>query len=224
MIILKLVDIKKSYKVGEEIVQVLRKVNLDVSQGEKIAILGPSGSGKTTLLNIISALDRPDEGKVLYLERDVHNLNDDEQAKYRLQEIGFIFQFYHLLPELTVLENILLPGIIAGVEVEPAEKRALELLEILSIKGKENYRVYPLSGGERQKVAIARALLLKPKLILADEPTGNLDPHSAESVINLLFSLCEKEGSTLILVTHNIELAKRCEKRYLLREGHLVEC
>jgi len=224
MILLSLRDVQKSYKVGEEVVCVLRQVNLEVHKGEKLAVLGPSGSGKTTLLNLISALDRPDSGKVLYLGRDVHALTEDEQSEYRLHEVGFIFQFYHLLPELTVLENVLLPAIIAGVGLDPAKERALELLGHLSLAGKAHYKVYPLSGGERQKVAIARALLLKPKLVLADEPTGNLDPQSAETVINLLISLCEKEGSTLILVTHNYELAKRCEKRYLLRDGHLVEC
>jgi lipoprotein-releasing system ATP-binding protein len=224
MSLLSLRDVQKSYKVGEEIVCVLRQVNLEVYQGEKIAILGPSGSGKTTLLNLISALDRPDAGKVFYLGKDVHSLTEDEQAEYRLHEVGFIFQFYHLLPELTVLENVLLPGIIAKKDLAALKERAFELLAHLSLEGKAHYKVYPLSGGERQKVAIARALLLKPKLVLADEPTGNLDPHSAETVINLLFFLCEREGSTLILVTHNHELAKRCEKRYLLREGHLVEC
>ncbi|MCI4453542.1 MAG: ABC transporter ATP-binding protein [Thermodesulfobacterium sp.] len=224
MILLSLKDVQKSYKVGEEVVCVLRQVNLEVYQGEKVAILGPSGSGKTTLLNLISALDRPDAGKVFYLGKDVHALTEDEQAEYRLHEVGFIFQFYHLLPELTVLENVLLPGIIAKKDLAALKERAFELLAHLSLEGKAHYKVYPLSGGERQKVAIARALLLKPKLVLADEPTGNLDPHSAETVINLLFFLCEREGSTLILVTHNHELAKRCEKRYLLREGHLVEC
>jgi len=224
MSLLILKDVQKSYKVGEEVVCVLRQVTLEVYQGEKVAVLGPSGSGKTTLLNLISALDRPDAGKVFYLGKDVHGLTEDEQAEYRLHEVGFIFQFYHLLPELTVLENVLLPGIIAKKDLTALKERALELLAHLSLKGKAHYKVYPLSGGERQKVAIARALLLKPKLVLADEPTGNLDPHSAETVINLLFSLCGREGSTLILVTHNHELAKRCEKRYLLREGHLVEC
>jgi lipoprotein-releasing system ATP-binding protein len=224
MSLLTLKDVQKSYKVGEEIVCVLRQVNLEVFQGEKVAVIGPSGSGKTTLLNLISALDRPDAGKVFYLGKDVHTLTEDEQAEYRLHEVGFIFQFYHLLPELTVLENVLLPGIIAKKNLVALKERAFELLAHLSLEGKAHYKVYPLSGGERQKVAIARALLLKPKLVLADEPTGNLDPHSAETVINLLFSLCEKEGSALILVTHNHELAKRCEKRYLLREGHLVEC
>ncbi len=224
MSLLSLKDVQKSYKVGEEVVCVLRQVDLEVYQGEKIAVLGPSGSGKTTLLNLISALDRPDAGKVFYLGKDVHSLNEDEQAEYRLHEVGFIFQFYHLLPELTVLENVLLPGIIAKKDLATLKARALELLAHLSLEGKAHYKVYPLSGGERQKVAIARALLLKPKLVLADEPTGNLDPHSAEIVINLLFSLCEKEGSTLVLVTHNHELAKRCEKRYLLKEGRLVEC
>jgi len=224
MSLLSIKDVQKSYKVGEEVVCVLRQVNLEVYQGEKVAILGPSGSGKTTLLNLISALDRPDAGKVFYFGKDVHALTEDEQAEYRLHEVGFIFQFYHLLPELTVLENVLLPGIIAKEDLAALKERAFELLAHLSLEGKAHYKVYPLSGGERQKVAIARALLLKPKLVLADEPTGNLDPHSAETVINLLFSLCERESSTLILVTHNHELAKRCEKRYLLREGHLVEC
>lgn len=224
MSLLSLKDVQKSYKVGEEVVCVLRQVTLEIFQGEKVAVLGPSGSGKTTLLNLISALDRPDAGKVFYLGKDVHALTEDEQAEYRLHEVGFIFQFYHLLPELTVLENVLLPGIIAKKDLAALKERAFELLANLSLEGKAHYKVYPLSGGERQKVAIARALLLKPKLVLADEPTGNLDPHSAETVINLLFSLCEREGSTLILVTHNHELAKRCEKRYLLREGHLVEC
>jgi lipoprotein-releasing system ATP-binding protein len=224
MSLLSLKDVQKSYKVGEEVVCVLRQVNLEVFQGEKVAVLGPSGSGKTTLLNLISAFDGPDAGKVFYLGKDVHALTEDEQAEYRLHEVGFIFQFYHLLPELTVLENVLLPGIIAKKDLAALKERAFELLEHLSLGAKAHYKVYPLSGGERQKVAIARALLLKPKLVLADEPTGNLDPHSAETAINLLFSLCEREGSTLILVTHNHELAKRCEKRYLLREGHLVEC
>ncbi len=224
MSLLSIINLKKSYYLGPEKIEVLKGINLEVSFGEKIAILGPSGSGKTTILNLISLLDKPDSGEILFKGKRLLEFSEEEISSYRLHEVGYIFQFFHLLPELTVWENLVLPGLLARLEVEKIKERATELLNKLGLQEKAKVKPFFLSGGERQRVAIGRAIFLKPSLILADEPTGNLDQANAETVINYLFTLCHDEGSALILVTHNIDLAKRCQKRYLLKEGHLVEC
>jgi len=220
---LQLLGIKKRFFNGNKEIEVLKGVNLEVTKGEKIAIVGPSGSGKTTLLNIIGTIDKPSEGKVFFEGKEVEFEREEELSFLRRKKIGFVFQFYHLLPELNVYENLILPGKLDELSEEEIKKRAEELLERLNLKEKAFSRIYTLSGGERQKVAIGRALFLKPELVLADEPTGNLDPESAKEVVELFLQLNRELNLTLILVTHNLEIAKKMDKIYLLKEGFLVE-
>lgn len=220
---LQIKKIKKSFFNGNKRVEVLKGIDLEVNKGEKIALLGPSGSGKTTLLNIIGTLDKPEEGEIFWMEERI-DFNDEEKlAFFRKNKIGFVFQFYHLMPELNVMENVILPGLIAGWKKIDAQRRGEELLRRLNLLNKAFDKIYVLSGGERQKVAIARALFLKPELLLADEPTGNLDPQSAKEVIQLFLELNQIYQLTLIVVTHNLELAKYMDKIYLLKEGFIVE-
>jgi len=220
---LRLLGIKKRFFNGNKEIEVLKGVDLEVTKGEKIAIVGPSGSGKTTLLNIIGTIDKPSEGKVFFEGKEVEFEREEEVSFLRRKKIGFVFQFYHLLPELNVYENLILPGKLDELSEEEIKKRAEELLERLNLKEKAFSRIYTLSGGERQKVAIGRALFLKPELVLADEPTGNLDPESAKEVVELFLQLNRELNLTLILVTHNLEIAKKMDKIYLLKEGFLVE-
>ncbi|MFN3568079.1 MAG: ABC transporter ATP-binding protein [Caldimicrobium sp.] len=215
--------IKKSFFNGRKRIEVLRGVDLKVERGEKVAIVGPSGSGKTTLLNIIGTLDEPDEGLIMWEGKGISFNDEEELANFRRKNIGFVFQFYHLMPELNVMENIILPGMISGWSKERLLRRAEELLERLNLVDKKEAKIYTLSGGERQKVAIARALFLNPQLLLADEPTGNLDPYSATEVMKLFLELNDIYQLSIILVTHNLELAKNMDKIYLLKEGFIVE-
>ncbi|MFN3920901.1 MAG: ABC transporter ATP-binding protein [Caldimicrobium sp.] len=220
---IKLKGIKKSFYNGGKKVEILKGIDLEIKKGEKIAIVGPSGSGKTTLLNIIGTLDMPDEGTIIWEDRPINFQKEEELANLRKNKIGFVFQFYHLLPELTVLENIILPGLIAGWSRKRALEKGEELLKRLNLWEKHSSKIYVLSGGERQKVAIGRAIFLNPLLLLADEPTGNLDPESGREVINLFLELNAAYALTLIMVTHNLFLAKNMDKVYLLKEGFIVE-
>ncbi len=216
-------NIKKVFFNGDKPIEILKGVKLKVEKGEKIAIVGPSGSGKTTLLNIIGTIDKPTSGEILFNGVSIDYQDDEKLSFFRRKKIGFVFQFYHLLPELNVFENLIIPGLIEGLSWSEIERTAKELLEKLRLLPKKDARVYTLSGGERQKLAIGRALFLKPELLLADEPTGNLDPESAKEIINLFLELNQELGITLILVTHNMEIAKKMDKVYLLKEGFLVE-
>ncbi len=215
--------IKKSFYNGKKKVEVLKGIDLYVAKGEKIAIVGPSGSGKTTLLNLVGGLDKPDEGVLLWGDKPIDFQNEEVLTQYRKSQIGFIFQFYHLMPELTVFENVILPGLMAGWRRNDCYQRGEELLRRLNLFDKASSKIYVLSGGERQKVAIARALFLKPQLLLADEPTGNLDTDSAKEVIKLILELNQMHNLTLMLVTHNMSLAQKMDKIYLLKEGFIVE-
>jgi len=215
-------DVYKAYKVGGETYWALRGVNLKVEEGEYISIMGPSGSGKTTLLNMIGLLDKPTKGKITLEGRDVSQMGEEEMAKIRNQKIGFIFQQFNLINRLTVQENIELPLIPRGTPKREREKKAIEALmkaggEMEWLKKKPNQ----LSGGQQQRVAIARALVTNPKIILADEPTGNLDTNSAIKVIETLIKL-NRMGQTIIMVTHNIEVANTTQKIYLLRDGKIT--
>ncbi|PMP63354.1 MAG: hypothetical protein C0197_02745 [Caldimicrobium thiodismutans] len=216
-------NIKKVFFNGDKPIEILKGVELKVEKGEKIAIVGPSGSGKTTLLNIIGTIDKPTTGEIFFNGVGIDYQDDEKLSFFRRKKIGFVFQFYHLLPELNVFENLIIPGLIEGLSWMEIERTAKELLEKLRLIPKKDARVYTLSGGERQKLAIGRALFLKPELLLADEPTGNLDPESAKEIINLFIELNQELKITLILVTHNMEIAKKMDKVYLLKEGFLVE-
>ncbi|MBM4348228.1 MAG: ABC transporter ATP-binding protein, partial [Deltaproteobacteria bacterium] len=204
---------------GAKKVEVLRGIDLTFSQGEKAAIVGASGVGKTTLLHILGTLDRPTSGKVLYGGRDIFTLNEKELASFRNQEIGFVFQFHHLLPEFTALENTMMPCLIQGTSKKEAALRAEAMLTLVGLKDRLPHKPGELSGGEQQRVAVARALVLEPKILLADEPTGNLDSKTGESVFALLQELNRIKNITLIVVTHNPNLAAQMPRQVILTDG-----
>ena len=224
--LLEIRNLTKSYRAldGGDPVEVLRGVELKVAAGESVAITGPSGSGKSTVLNIIGALDRADSGEVLIDGSDVEKLGDSEAAAYRNRTVGFVFQLHNLLPQCTVLENVLIPTLAGGKRGDGDLKaRAESLIDAVGLKHRLHHRPGQLSGGERQRVAVARALINQPKLLLADEPTGALDRISAAKLVDLLFELNKSQGVTLVMVTHAPELAKRMGRTVNLLDGKLVE-
>jgi len=200
-------------------VEVLKGVDLTFSQGEKAAIVGASGVGKTTLLHILGTLDRPSTGKVFYEGKDIFALNEKDLSLFRNREIGFVFQFHHLLPEFNALENTMMPCLIQGIPKKEAESRAKATLTLVGLRERLSHKPGELSGGEQQRVAVARALVLEPKVLLADEPTGNLDTKTGESVFDLLQELNRIQGVTLIVVTHNLKLAERLSRQIQLIDG-----
>lgn len=199
--------------------EVLKGVDLTFSQGEKAAIVGASGIGKTTLLHILGTLDRPSTGKVFYEGKDIFTLNETDLSVFRNREIGFVFQFHHLLPEFSALENTMMPCLIRGTPEKEAESRAETILTLVGLKERLSHKPGELSGGEQQRVAVARALVLEPKVLLADEPTGNLDTKTGESIFDLLQELNRIQGVTLIVVTHNLKLAERLSRQIQLIDG-----
>lgn len=215
-----LAGIERTFLVGDEAVHALSNVNFTVRQGEYVAIMGPSGSGKSTLLNIIGLLDRPDKGTYTLENLDTTELTDEQQASVRRNKIGFVFQFFHLVPRLTAAENVELPMILADVDSATRKSRVQEVLSSLGLSDRAKHRPDQLSGGQRQRVAIARATIMKPDVILADEPTGNLDRTSGIEVIRTLEDLNNK-GMTLIMVTHDPDLSKRAARRVQLADGKI---
>ena len=213
----------KSYGNGAKRVEVLKGVDLVFSQGERAAIVGASGVGKTTLLHILGALDRPTSGKVLYEGREIFTLNEKELAFFRNREIGFVFQFHHLLPEFNALENTMMPCLIQGIPKKEAGLHAETILFSVGLKDRLSHKPGELSGGEQQRVALARALVLEPRVLLADEPTGNLDMKTGESIFNLLQKLNQIKGVTLIVVTHNLKLAGQLPRQIHLVDGKALE-
>ncbi len=213
--------VRKSFRDGERTTVVLEGIDLDVAAGEALAIVGPSGSGKSTLLHILGGLERPDTGEVSVAGRDLGPLSTRELADFRNQTIGFVFQFHQLLPDFTAFENTLMPGRIRGGDLEALAERSRDLLSQVGLSDRLDHFPNQLSGGERQRVALCRALLLEPPLLLADEPTGNLDKESGEVVLDLLFELRERLAVTLVLVTHNPAVANRCAKIRALRAGQI---
>jgi lipoprotein-releasing system ATP-binding protein len=214
-------SLTKTYQDGVRRVEVLRGVDLAVEPGEIVAIVGPSGSGKSTLLHLLGALDRPDVGAVEIGGQSLAGLSGAQLAAFRNRTIGFVFQFHQLLPDFTALENVMLPGRIAGLEPRQVLERARQLLLEVGLAERLDHFPSELSGGERQRVALCRALALEPPLLLADEPTGNLDPASGETVFELLLSLQGRHGTTGVLVTHNPEIARRCTRTLRLDGGVL---
>lgn len=215
-------NLYKSFGNGAKKVEVLRGINLTFAQGERVAIVGASGVGKTTLLHILGTLDRPTSGKVLYGGRDVFVLNEKDLALFRNREIGFVFQFHHLLPEFNALENTMMPCLIYGMTKKEASARAEEILTLVGLKDRLSHKPGELSGGEQQRVAVARALVLEPKILLADEPTGNLDSKTGEAVFSLLQELNRIKNVTLIMVTHNPNLASQMPRQILLLDGQAI--
>ncbi|XXJ19842.1 ABC transporter ATP-binding protein [Desulfovibrio caledoniensis] len=219
--IYQLIDVSKEFDGPSEVVRVLRGVDLEISRGESLAILGASGSGKTTLLHMLGTLDTVTDGKIYLNGVDLGTLGDRDRAELRNKEIGFVFQFHHLLPEFSTLENVAMPAFIAGKGRSQGLRMAKEALDMVGLAHRLEHKVTTLSGGERQRAAIARAILLRPKVLLADEPTGNLDEENGARIGQLLTSLNNELGMTFIVVTHNPELAAMMHRRFELRSGEL---
>ena len=216
---IKALNIQKSF--GD--LRVLKGVNLEVKEGEVISIVGASGAGKTTLLQILGTLDETDSGELSINQQEVCKLKDKELSSFRNQTIGFVFQFHNLLAEFTALENICLPAFIAGTSKKQAEKRAKELLELLNLSNRIDHKPNELSGGEQQRVAVARALINSPAVVLADEPSGNLDSQNADELHKLFFQLNKELGQTFIIVTHNQKLADMAHRKLVMKDGVIVD-
>ncbi|MDB4052199.1 ABC transporter ATP-binding protein [Flavobacteriales bacterium] len=215
---IKVSSVTKSY--GS--LQVLKGVDLEIQQGEIVSIVGASGAGKTTLLQLIGTLDNPDSGNINFLDTNVNALSKKELARFRNKNIGFVFQFHHLLPEFTALENVCIPGYLSNTPKKEVEERAAELLEMLGLKDRINHKPSELSGGEQQRVSVARALINNPSVILADEPSGNLDSQNAEELHNLFFSLRDKFNQTFVIVTHNDILSNMSDRKLVMKDGVII--
>lgn len=213
-------DVYKNYLLGEKEVLVLQNINFSILPGEIVVVMGASGVGKSTLLHILGSLDVPTSGKIFIDGEDVNQFSEQQKAEFRNNSLGFVFQFHYLLPEFSSLENVAMPALIAGYKEEEAIKRAKELLQSVGLSHREEHRPYELSGGEQQRVALARALVMKPKLLLADEPTGNLDEETAEHIHSLMIELNRKHGTTMLIVTHNKSWAEKINKKWSLKAGH----
>ncbi len=218
---IRLENICRDFQVGDQVVHALDHVDLEIQPGEYISVMGPSGSGKSTLLNLLGLLDKPTSGNYWLNDADVSSMGDDALAEQRQQNIGFIFQSFHLIPRLNALENVELPMLLAGAPVAARRERAREVLESVGLATRLHHRPDQLSGGERQRVAIGRAIVMKPGLLLADEPTGNLDSRSGEEVIEILEQL-NRDGISLMVVTHDREIGRRARRHLTLHDGKIV--
>ena len=221
--VLGLENVHRTFHQGPDALEVLRGIDLEVRSGEIVALVGPSGSGKSTLLHIAGLLEMPDAGEVAISEKPCSGMNDDARTAMRREHLGFVYQYHHLLPEFTALENVAIPSIVAGFSRPQARTRARELLGWLGLEDREKHRPGKLSGGEQQRVAIARALAAGPSLLLADEPTGNLDPATASDVFEVLLKLVRGAGLAALVATHNPDLASRMDRVVRLEDGRLVE-
>ncbi len=221
--LLRATGLHKSFQTGEGSIEVLKGIDLVIRSGERLAILGASGVGKSTLLHILGTLDHPTQGRVEFRGEDLFAQDRAALARFRGRSLGFIFQFHHLLPEFNALENVMMPGLIGGRSRAQMRERAAGLLEEVGLEHRIQHPVGKLSGGERQRVAVARALVLEPTLVLADEPTGNLDPKTGDQVLELLLEINRLHGTALVVVTHSPALAARLGRRMELRDGYLEE-
>jgi lipoprotein-releasing system ATP-binding protein len=214
-------DLHKSFVEGEREISILRGVNLELNEGERLAVVGESGVGKSTLLHLLGTLDRPTRGEIFFGDQELPLDDEHALSRFRNHEIGFVFQFHYLLPDFSALENVMLPALIQGIQPQEARDQAIRLLTSVGLQDRLEHRPGKLSGGEQQRVAVARAVILQPRLILADEPTGSLDLRIGEEVQELLFRLNEEKRIALIVATHNREFAKKMGKQAELREGRL---
>ena len=215
--------IERRYRQGEVVLDILKGAELAIWAGQSVALVGPSGAGKSTLLHIAGLLEHPDNGEVYIDGAATSTLSDSERTQIRRNEVGFVYQSHHLLPEFSASENVMMPQLIRGLSRKEARERAAELLSYLGLRERVRHRPSELSGGEQQRVAIARAVANAPRILLADEPTGNLDPHTAEHVFGTLMQLVQASGLAAIIATHNLELAGRMDRRVTIREGMVVE-
>lgn len=215
-------DVNKTYVTGDVVVDALRGISLEIEKGEMVAVMGPSGCGKTTLLNCLSGIDDPTTGKVYIEDSELTTMSDDQKSNFRARRMGFIFQFYNLLPVLTAVENVELPLLICGEKPDVATKRAMDLLTLVGLKERATLRPSALSGGERQRVTIARALANEPALVWADEPTGDLDKKTADDVVALMRKLNEENEETFVIVTHDPEVGAKCDRIIHMRDGNII--
>jgi lipoprotein-releasing system ATP-binding protein len=215
--------LSRSYLEGSSRLQVLQDLQMSIAAGERVAIVGSSGSGKTTLLQLLGGLDKPDAGRVEVGGQDIHALNERDRCTLRNRTLGFIYQFHHLLPEFSALENVAMPLLVRRVKASEARARAMQVLDQVGLSDRLNHRPHQLSGGERQRAAVARALVAEPRLVLADEPTGNLDGTNAAQVFNLMLELNRARGTSLVVVTHDLRLAARMDRMLHLIDGKLRE-
>ena len=222
MELLRAENLVKVYKTESDEVVALKNVNLSLEEGEFSLLMGASGSGKSTLLHILGTLDRPTSGRVLYRGRDLFKLNDRELALFRNRKVGFVFQFHYLINELTILENVMVPLLVAGVSEGEAVKRAEWVLKSVGLEHRLSHKPFEVSGGEKQRAAVARALVNEPEIVLADEPTGNLDSRSAHSVISTMKKLNRETGTTFLIATHNTELETYADNVYFIKDGVIV--
>ncbi|RAK61098.1 ABC transporter [Phenylobacterium hankyongense] len=221
--VLSIRGLERSYVTGAGALTVLRGADLDIMPGEIVGLIGPSGSGKSSLLHAAGLLERPNAGRITVLGRDCSDLPDRARTRVRLATIGFVYQFHHLLPEFSALDNVALPLMIAGKSRRAAQDRAAILLSELGLADRVQHQPAQMSGGEQQRVAVARALANSPRLLLADEPTGNLDPHTSGAVFENLYALARSQGVAALVATHNLELARHMDRVFALRDGHLEE-
>src|SRR5690625_983016 len=220
---LRLTAIQQTFSQGDRRLEILRSINLSLYGGELCALVGPSGSGKSTLLHIAGLLETPDEGQMEIAGQEVARLSDRERTEIRRRRIGFVYQYHHLLPEFSALENLIVPQMIAGRSRREATRHGKELLHLVGLGERMDHRPARLSGGEQQRVALARAIINQPSLLLADEPTGNLDPETADDVFDLLTKLVQGTGVAALIATHNLELARRMHRTLRLRDGQVIE-
>ncbi len=218
-----LADVGKAYKRGKEAVSIFDHLTMDIAKGDFLAIMGPSGSGKTTLLNLLGGVDRPSSGEIRFLGQRMDNLSEGRMAAFRAGHVGFIFQFYNLMPMLTAQQNVELPLLLTNLGARPRRERANIALEIVQLKDRAKHKPSELSGGQQQRVAIARAIVSDPELILADEPTGDLDRTTADEILSMLQELNTKHGKTIVMVTHDAEAARYAKKTLHLDKGRFVE-
>lgn len=223
-IILNAQKLSKSYQTNKKNkLDVLKNISVDIEENKISVIVGASGAGKSTLLHLLGGLDRPDDGKVLYEQKNIFEFNDDKLAKFRNENMGFVFQFHHLLPEFTAIENVAIPQMINGKNLKTALKDSKKLLEVVGLAKREDHKPAELSGGEQQRVAVARALSNNPKIIFADEPTGNLDSANSESIHKLLFELRDNLKKTFVIVTHNPDLMKLADVIFEIKDGVIIK-
>ncbi|MFA6540516.1 MAG: ABC transporter ATP-binding protein [Bacteroidota bacterium] len=221
--ILQSTNIKKKYTLTKETsLEVLKGVSVSISEGEIVSLVGPSGAGKSSLIHILGLLDRPTEGEVIFDGKDVSTLSDEKISIVRNKNIGFVFQFHHLLPEFTALENVLMPALIAGAGIAQKTDQAIALLSEVGVLNRKDHKPSELSGGEQQRVAVARALMNSPKIVFADEPSGNLDSENARQLHSLLFSMRKKYNQAFVVVTHNMDLASQSDRIITLKDGKVV--
>jgi len=218
---LEMSEVTKAYQVGGQTVRALDGVTLTLTGGQFVSVVGPSGSGKSTLLHVLGALDTPDSGSIKFGGKEIGNLKDDEQSEFRRHSVGFVFQFFNLLPTMTAWENVAVPKLLDGGRMARAKPRALELLAVVGLGDRAAHRPSEMSGGQMQRVAVARALMMDPPLILADEPTGNLDTKTGTAIMELLTDVAHQDGRSVVMVTHNLEAAASTDRVITLQDGRL---